>query len=155
MEESFNFVKMAEEIFGRTNKKTHNLNNKAMKSNTEDLEKDIVSFEHAKKLHSLGWDTPTLCGYEIETGELYTCQHYKKDGLYKPEKDLYAPTKSQVFRWYREKYGVISYIKPECLDVVSYYDYVIVGYDIIKGDYEEAENACIDKLIELSKQQDK
>lgn len=131
-----------------------------MKPNTTDLEKDIVSFEQAKELHSFGWDTPTLCGYDIETGDLYTCQHYKKDGLYKPEKDLYAPTKSQVFRWFREKHNLPSYINIYWQHDWNDYSY---QWSIIENheewtsmahyrSYEEAENACIDKLIELDKQ---
>ena len=135
-----------------------------MKNNTEDLEKDIVSFEQAKELHSLGWNTATLCGYEIETGELYNCQNYKKDGLYKPEKDLFAPTKSQVFRWFREKYNYIPHIyKYQDLNkydfdlyggLLDLYDEYSLGDDVFDT-YEEAEDACIYKLIELAKQQDK
>jgi len=132
------------------------------KPSTEDLEKDIVSFEQAKELHSIGWNTPTLCGYEIETGELYTCWHYEKDGLYKPDKDLYAPTKSQVFRWFRgvgvysnigryydEEQGEYYYYNIE--DSYRNKKYLEEDYDT----YEEAENACIDEYIRIyPKQQD-
>jgi len=129
------------------------------KPNTKDLEKDIVSFEQAKELHSIGLDTTTLCGYDIETGELYTCRNYKSTGLYKPDKDLYAPTKSQVFRWFRgvgvysnigryydEEQGEYYYYNIE--DSYRNKKYLEEDFDT----YEEAEDIAINKLIELVKE---
>lgn len=124
-----------------------------MKSNTEDLEKDIVSFEQAKELHSIGWDIPTLCGYEIETCELYTCQHYEDDGLYKPEKDLYAPTKSQVFRWFREHFGINCHIVRSSKIYIHDSIEIDVMFEpnMTRSMYEESEDIAIKKLIELLK----
>jgi hypothetical protein len=65
---------------------------------TEDLEKDIVSFDQAIELATIGFDKQTLCGYDIADRQLYLCQ-VDEDGIYMPQKDLAAPTKSQVFRW--------------------------------------------------------
>jgi hypothetical protein len=71
-----------------------------------------------------------------------------------------VPTKSQVFRWFREKYNQNSFIELVYQDGVKY-DYVLyVDKDEEEcgnfGDgpfktYEEAENACIYKLIEIVK----
>lgn len=59
-----------------------------------------------------------------------------------------------VLRWFREKYGLQSYIRHECPDVESYYDFVINEdvYDVMKDTHEEAELACLRKLIEIVKE---
>jgi hypothetical protein len=78
--------------------------------------------------------------------------------------DIPAPLKSQVFRWFREKYDLfydVSIIGVTAADKSgSRYKWDVYNYSFIEGDseiigyltYEEAENACIDKLIELVKQ---
>ena len=127
------------------------------KNNTEAPEKDIVSFNQALGLCSIGFDEPTFCMYEIENKQLCLC-HLDEDGLYKPDKDFHAPTKSQVFRWFREKYKMQSYLT-EFLEMCSNNDgtyHVVVGGtwypQLDSKDYEKAENALIDKLIELVKE---
>ena len=70
-----------------------------------------------------------------------------------------APLKQQVFRWFREKYGVYPTIMTETEDDSLYFRFIAEGgpewlsFSKIYYTYEEAENACIDKLIELAKQQ--
>ena len=60
------------------------------------------------------------------------------------------PTFSQSFRFFREKYGYLSYID---MDNYSFYRYTIYkGKGISEAPfdtYEEAENACLTKLIEI------
>lgn len=129
-----------------------------MKNNTQAPEKDIVSFNQALELCSLGFDEPTFCMYEIENKQLCLC-YLDEDGLYMPDKDFHAPTKGQVFRWFREKYNIIGIIEGGYTDGKNVFSYVIWREsdddwtDDIYDTYEEAENACIDKLIEIAKQQ--
>jgi hypothetical protein len=63
-----------------------------------------------------------------------------------------APTYSQAFRWFREKYGYLSFID---MDNYSYYRFNIYkGSSISEAPfetYEEAEFACLKKLIEIVK----
>jgi hypothetical protein len=125
---------------------------------TEDFEKDIVSFDQAIELATIGFDKQTICGYDIADRQLYLCQ-VDEDGIYMPQKDLAAPAKSQVFRWFREKYDydiTIGHINNKYLGSIRANK---TGYYLNATDdyltYEEAENACIDKLIELAKQQDR
>jgi hypothetical protein len=128
---------------------------------TEDFEKDIVSFDQAIELATLGFDKQTLCGYDIADRQLYLCQ-VDEDGIYMPQKDLAAPTKGQVFRWFREKYGWYSNLSTWIYDeeIGTYHEFDIYGNKngVYDGKYfktyEEAENACIDKLLVLAKQQD-
>ena len=121
------------------------------------MEKEFVTYEKALALRKLGFyeqcfggfakDDKTLyIGYDAEFGE-----HFFRD-FYIP-----APLKQQVFRWFREKYEIHGFI--------IHYSRVMFKWCIDSGDdfeesikldtYEEAENACIDKLIELVKQLNK
>lgn len=122
--------------------------NKNITSSPED---DIVSFDQALELCIIGYDEPTFCMYEIENRQLCLC-HLDEEGLYMPDKDLHAPTKSQAFRWFRKKYD--AHIHPTKfmpnIYIVQYGLWTSKTFDT----YEEAENACIDKLIELAKQED-
>ena len=124
---------------------------------TEDLEKDIVSFNQAIELCTIGFDKQTLCGYDIADRQLYLCQ-VDEDGIYMPQKDLAAPTKSQVFRWFMEKYGYYPHFfsredKTFTWCIRWYVDGLQKDTPYSwKNTYEKAENACIDKLIELAKQ---
>jgi hypothetical protein len=125
-------------------------------NNTKAPEKDIVSFNQALELCSIGYDEPTFCMYEIENRQLCLC-HIDEEGLYMPDKDLHAPTKGQVFRWFREKYNLKSCImfRHSMEDDKEYYDWLILGQEVIYRHfitYKEAENACIDKLISIAKQ---
>ena len=73
------------------------------KNKLEAPENDIVSFDQALELCSLGFDIATLCMYEIENRQLCLC-HIDEQGLYIPDKDFYAPTKGQTLKWFRDKY---------------------------------------------------
>ena len=136
-----------------------------------DIQKDVVTFQQAIDLCVLGFNEKTLCAYEIENQELYLC-HLDEEGLYMPEKDIAAPLKQQVFRWFRENHGLEIILRPDCFNHESkkLREYVIISYDkswkleaiaepshfVRKGCFntpEEAESSCIDKLIEIVKQQ--
>jgi hypothetical protein len=65
-----------------------------------------------------------------------------------------APTFSQAFRFFREKYKLDSYVKHEAPDVEAYYE-IVIGDDVFDVQYdthEEAELARLKKLIEIVKQ---
>jgi hypothetical protein len=79
-----------------------------------------------------------------------------------------APLKSQVFKWFRDEYNIQGYIYPLTVQgykngrIFTNYIYTIKDLynDIIESNpvneefenYEEAESACIDKLIEIIKE---
>ena len=114
------------------------------------MENEFVSYEQAVALKELGFDEECLATYVGEVLDL-TLQTLNDDYF------TVAPLKQQVFRWFREKYEIHGFI--------IHYSRVMFRWCIDSGDdfaesikldtYEEAENACIDKLIELAKQQDK
>lgn len=59
------------------------------------------------------------------------------------------PLFSQAFAWIRDNFSINSYIRHDEGSEL-YYDYVIndTVYDYMSDTYEEAEIACLDKLIE-------
>jgi hypothetical protein len=72
-----------------------------------------------------------------------------------------APLKQQVFRWFREKYDLLGYIDSDTMEYGIEYSYHInilkrgdTWFNLYIDTYEEAEERCIDKLIEIAKQQD-
>jgi hypothetical protein len=139
------------------------------------MEKEFVSYEQALALKELGFDEPCF-GYYEPNGELdYIENHILKDFPYLAKnsewQDLVAaPTFSQAFRWFREKhdkYGVVNIdlsnnLKDKIFvymveDKLGYGNNLWVVYNRIidrseeYNTYEEAELACLDKLIELVK----
>jgi hypothetical protein len=138
------------------------------------MEKEFVSYEQALALKVLRFNEICLAYWynETPTNPMGQCiVYYKKP--YDDDKiingiirDYYwAPLKQQVFRWFREKYKLEGIVEKS--DGFTWYRFNCYLYDedteaklyLIDGfeftTYEEAENACIDKLIELAKQQDK
>ena len=126
------------------------------------MEKEFVPYELAVKLKALGFDEPCLACYtENAIGRGDKLQFFVKP--IKCNDDyvfVSAPTFSQIFRWFREKYNLEGY--PICVRIDSKrlkaYQYVIISnnYQSFQqlGDYstyEEAELECLRKLIEIVK----
>ena len=117
------------------------------------MKNEFVNYDQAVALKELGFDEPCFGYYDIDEGYSIgyaLCFSYLD---LQPKIGCSAPLKQQVFRWFRDKYDLLCYIRK----VGSNYWYNI---DIEDGNefegrfdtYEEAEDACIDKLIEIVKQ---
>lgn len=114
------------------------------------MEKEFIPYEQALALKELGFDEPCL-GYWSDWGTqepfLLTCElGTEKESCSIRRKNLLcsAPTFSQAFRWFREKHDLF-------IAIVHY----INGYSINDlrrfETFEEAELACLTKLIEIVK----
>jgi hypothetical protein len=127
------------------------------------MKNEFVSYEQAVALKVLRFNEICLAYWynETPTNPMGQCiVYYKKpyddnkiiNGIIR---DYYwAPLKQQVFRWFREKYDSHHTIKLNKKYIGIAYSSV-VNFSIDEfNTYEEAEDACIDKLIELAKQQD-
>jgi hypothetical protein len=130
------------------------------------MEKEFVSYEQAVALKELGFGGAALGGFQqgsvfyFENGKLYYDGHPMYSSNYH-EGIIIAPLKQQVFRWFREKYewysNLSTWIHED--EIGIYHEFEIYGnengvyYFSYFKTYEEAENACIDKLIELAKVQ--
>jgi hypothetical protein len=137
------------------------------------MEKEFVPYEQALALKELGFDEPCAANYNNLTGETrfifgetnkgsLTCNKVTgtNDIVISNERIL-APLYSQAIRWFREEHGYFcsptQSTKPDSVE----YDWLItkefdqnrvfiitVGYF---PTYEEAELACLKKLIETVK----
>ena len=119
------------------------------------MEKEFVPYELAVKLKAIGFDEECFGYYHVNVGYTkgYAFCYFDKPKRFKDGFDLLAPTFSQAFRWFREKCGLNSHIHQENRDEYSYccgqgYSDEIGGYRGFET-YEEAELACLTKLIEI------
>ena len=117
------------------------------------MTQEFVPYEQALALKELGFDEHCF-GYYSE-GELILNSHTNNH----MQRFRYsAPTFSQAFRWLREKYGLYSWITIE-LGNKSTFCWVLSGehtstqYAAYFHTYEEAELACLIKLIEIANEQ--
>jgi hypothetical protein len=113
------------------------------------MKKDWIPFELALELKQLGFDEP--------------CSRFYL--MYLP-----APTFSQAFRWFREKHLLEGLVLPQdrsIPDPLPIYFIAVISYEdggmnelfnstapintLHYSDYEEAELACLKKLIDIAK----
>jgi hypothetical protein len=115
------------------------------------MKKDFIPYEQALALKGLGFGEPCFGYYSIDSLNLKS-PTFNLEKPFEYEWCLPAPLYQQAFRWFREEYGLCLVIKPiddKKLDL---------GYNLLKNGliinahltYEEAELACLKKLIELS-----
>jgi hypothetical protein len=131
------------------------------------IESNFVPYQIAVDMKSIGFDEPCMGRYGMNSKKLFLDAKL----TFKNSADLYsdipndwcndftaAPLYQQAFRWFREKHNWHVDIK---IDDKSYYFYDCISNKIGKHDrviqrehsktYEEAELACLDKLIEICK----
>ena len=127
------------------------------------LKKLFVPYEPSLDLKELGFNEPCLakyCKYNLtDKIELFPqSQDFFKgyfnqctNSEYKKEAKVAAPLYQQAFRWFREKYGYLSNIH----DFNGNFKATLSGNCNWLGSwtktYEEAELACLIKLIEIVK----
>ena len=112
------------------------------------MEKEFVSYEIALELKQLGFDDLCIGKFyynQLEIGGIWTNNDFKDD----PDIFISAPLYQQVFRWFREKYGV--YARPDKFDVDKWWVEWGDWNSSIYGTYEEAEHEWLLKLIEIAK----
>ena len=109
------------------------------------MNKEFVPYELALELKQIGFDEPCLASY-YRAGRRLDIREYINHGEY----TVLAPTFSQAFRWFREKYGLYSVI--DGLENRQYYKITQLNtYSKEYNTYEEAELECLKKLIEIVK----
>jgi hypothetical protein len=113
------------------------------------MEKEFVSYEIALALKELGFDEECLANYWEKLFYYKITFNHPATMPNSPESCL-APLKQQVFRWFRNKYD--AHIHPTKLMPNVYIIHYGTWTSITFNTYEEAESACIDKFIELAKQ---
>ena len=125
------------------------------------MENEFVNYNQALALKELGFDEVCFGLWNLNNGKyevdiIGVCK-YSKEFKYR---EVLAPLKQQAFRWFREKHGMlgcIEFVEPEYGGDYGYKLYYKPGHLYIdhwnKGfkTYEEAEQACLRKLIQLVK----
>ena len=123
--------------------------------------KDFTLYPEALELKQLGFDEPCLGFYE--RNQELIIQECEVTDFHKDSLQCVAPTYSQVFRWFREKYKLKYCIIPLVCEQ-GYSDLYesrihqekhsisrIGNYKI----YEEAELACLREMIKIIKEKQK
>jgi hypothetical protein len=121
--------------------------------------KDFILYEEALELKQLGFQERCFGHYWENLFYFRTTFNHPSTMPNSPESCL-APTYSQAFRWFREKYNLKSYIRfrTEKNTNKEHYDWVIEGQKVIYRHfktYEAAEIACIRRLIRIVKESNK
>jgi len=144
------------------------------------MNKEFVTYEQALALKELGFNEKSLAYWFNETPlnpEGQCLVYYQKpydnikitNGVIREYS--WAPLYQQVFKWFREKHGLYIHFAPEFymtginfnwqilwyLPKEKWTEYVVSDGTMLFGDngeyptQEDAENACLDKLIEIVK----
>jgi hypothetical protein len=130
------------------------------------MEKEFVPYELALELKELGFDEPCFSYYKNDQlSDILEEVINSKMRNVNNEIDDYisASTFSQAFRWFREKYNLFGCIDLQVCTPTHWYiridniienDYIYHSEDegLKFNTYEEAELACLRKLIEIVKQ---
>jgi hypothetical protein len=121
------------------------------------MEEEFVPYELALRLKELGFDKSTFGGWCHPFNNHKPYLQLNQEGEY----DISAPTFYDAFRWFREKYELLSWVfTPFGVSNGYFHEIVNLSKVIIEGGfssgqscqyntYEEAELACLEKLIEI------
>jgi hypothetical protein len=126
------------------------------------MDKNFAPYEESLELKELGFDEPCFAVYS----EHDKTRVYEESSIVEGLK-IQAPLYQQAFRWFREKYNLRGFIgfRPNVKQFDCHiYDMSLSGKEYVKqrtmeeynkdpkvGTYEEAELACLKKLIEIVK----
>jgi hypothetical protein len=124
------------------------------------MKNEFVTYEQALALKELGFDEPCLAKHDLKH-ILLRVEECKNQENAQEFDYILAPLYQQAFRWFREKHSLIAY---PVWRIDNTWDMNIQKLDnngllsgqstlaiIKKPTYEEAEQACLDKLIEICK----
>ena len=128
------------------------------------MNKEFVTYEQALALKELGFEDFdfNLLGFFNFKGEFFDAHARGFNRMAYEDDSLLAPLKQQAFRWFREKYKLVvdwnhshhdnfgSFIGV-CIKNIHLEENIVGVYKT----YEEAEQAAIDKLIEIIKNKNK
>ena len=112
--------------------------------------KDFIPYEQALELKVLGFDEPCFAIYYNPSKELFiggTINPFTK------EIRTLAPLYQQAFRWFREKHTLGAIVSQFGWGIENEFGQIIhnISDDENPLCYEEAELACLNKLIEIVK----
>jgi hypothetical protein len=110
------------------------------------MENEFIPYEQALALKELGFDEPCFGYYFNKQLSFGARTSYGEV--------VEAPLYQQAFRWFRKEHNLKFHIKEDVwnnwcsLKMIRHDDYISIGE---YKTYEEAELACLNKLIEIVK----
>ena len=127
--------------------------------------KEIVPYEESVALSQIGFVQSCWCAYhdltwpskedEHKLETIHSLTSYMESHAHQYINPVLAPTYSQAFRWFRDN-GKVAEIFSQLLPSNKYkWGFKIQGVEGVTDGfftYEEAELACLRKLIEIVKQ---
>ena len=128
------------------------------------MEKEFVPYQQAVSLKELGFDEPCFAVYEDKKWFLVESKNSMSYELCLKTDTFPVPTFSQAFRWFRDKHNIDAWVQPfmmekngtvflpdESYGYWIFKDGVLVADEVDFLNPEEAELACLKKLIEIIK----
>ena len=123
------------------------------------MEKEFIPYEQALALKELGFDEPCFRGFnsalstehthDFEFGQCLSNSNYEKRRLHSTV-CCTSPLYQQAFRWFREKYPELDFGVTKIYTGTNNYHYHInLQWEFFEGSHEEAELACLKKLIKI------
>ncbi len=123
------------------------------------MEKDFIPYQEALELKQLGFDEAISTYYSFPDNELsYVMDGHSEVSVRRNSQfghAVSAPTYSQAFRFFREKYELFFWIEKFHKNETYIFQIPPANFTKIQGHYttyEKAELACLRKLIEIVKQ---
>lgn len=128
------------------------------------MENEFLQYEESYILKTLGFDLPCVMYFwdkthkhpeNIKPSEIphWTPLHIQNHNELPTR--VSRPTYSQAFRWFREKYGLYSIIhcptNYAATFTITSFSQPSVFSDFYLKSYDEAEHACLNKLIQIIK----
>ena len=119
------------------------------------MNKEFIPYEQALDLKELGFNEPCLGAFIGKELKIFSFSNDLKGYVNYTNLIIGTPTFLQAFRWFREKHDLFGVVEGKGYDHKKYYIYSINGkwHSSQPGfdNYEEAELACLKKLIEIVK----
>ena len=118
------------------------------------MNKEFIPYEQALKLKKLGFNENCMFPYHSNNTEYVDSTHVELVNYNATEKLVSAVLYQQAFRFFREKYKLRFIIQSSMSDLGEYFKLIFPDGEyrgMAYPTYEEAELACLIKLIELAK----
>ena len=126
------------------------------------MNKEFIPYEQALELKELGFDENCFASYtydrhsegamvfDIKEQNGLRWSTNTNEGCKQYKEPCTAPLYQQAFKWFREKYGLVHCIgNPDLYPIKGENFHIGIGVNPIV--FEEAELACLKKLIEIVK----
>jgi hypothetical protein len=128
-------------------------------------DKDFAPYQPSLDMKELGFDEPCLSYFDSRLEHQIGNFDFREVSGYKESTSALSPLYQQAFRWFREKHNLLNDvgISAHRRNDVKKWMYSIIYLDKntyiyseeTYNTYEEAESACLDRLIEIVKNNNK